>query len=580
MPVRERVARASRSSWLVHGLVQLPLLAAVLHAWRAGWVPIGDHGLIILRATDVFTSNHPLLGTWSSASLSTGSILSNPGPLLFDGLAPFVKLLGNRIGPVLGVGALNAVASVVALRQGRHLGGRRGELLAAVACLTVIWLLGSELLIDAWQPHMLVLPFLCFLICAAVVASGRVQSIAWLAGLASYLVQSHLSFIYLVAGVGGVALVACTLARRTAFVPDNGAAGVMRPALATAAVVFACWAQPLYEQFFGSGQGNLSRLAGATSSSADVVGFKLGAQLVARVVALPPWFLRPSFNESIPTAVTTADGSLTATSLPTTAVAALSLIVVLLATGLLLRKLRRGDALAFNLVLISGTALIAALITMTLMPIGPAGLGAHQMRWLWPISVLLWTSLGAGALWSLRSRWALLGHRSAIALGAAAVLCVLSLPSYDTDQGPASFRSYRSVISSMIDQLDDVDLQQPVLFDDSNLRFAEPFSGPMLLTLLDNDQPVTTDDEGFVRQLGEGRRASGDEQWLLQVLEGDPAIDLDPSMQVLAYADDLTVTEREQLVQLEGSDANPEQLEFLMNRRRAYAVAIVLAPRA
>ena len=109
-------------------LTLLPLAAAILHAWRAGWVPIGDHGLIELRAADVFTSNHPWLGTWTSASLTANTNLNNPGPLLFDALAPFVKLLGGSAGAVLGVAVINGAAIAVTLWQGRVLAGRRGEL--------------------------------------------------------------------------------------------------------------------------------------------------------------------------------------------------------------------------------------------------------------------------------------------------------------------------------------------------------------------------------------------------------------------------------------------------------------------
>ena len=84
-------------------LTLAPLLVAVLHAWRAGWVPIGDHGLIELRAADVLTADHPWLGTWTSASLSAGTDLNNPGPLLFDLLAPFVKVLGGSAGTAGGL---------------------------------------------------------------------------------------------------------------------------------------------------------------------------------------------------------------------------------------------------------------------------------------------------------------------------------------------------------------------------------------------------------------------------------------------------------------------------------------------
>jgi hypothetical protein len=45
-----------------------------------------------------------------------------------------------------------------------------------------------------------------------------------------------------------------------------------------------------------------------------------------------------------------------------------------------------------------------------------------------------------------------------------------------------------------------------LLFDPSTLRFAEPYSGPLLAALADAGIPYVTDDDGFVHQLGERRR--------------------------------------------------------------------------
>ncbi|HAP76777.1 MAG TPA: hypothetical protein DCR14_11915, partial [Acidimicrobiaceae bacterium] len=103
-------------------LVVLPILTAAANALRRGWRPIGDNALIAIRAGDVFTTHHPLLGTWSSASVSSGADLNHPGPLLFDALWPTVSLFGNAAGVVLGVALVNIVAvctvAVFAYRRG------------------------------------------------------------------------------------------------------------------------------------------------------------------------------------------------------------------------------------------------------------------------------------------------------------------------------------------------------------------------------------------------------------------------------------------------------------------------------
>ena len=67
-------------------------------------------------------------------------------------------------------------------------------------------------------------------------------------------------------------------------------------------------------------------------------------------------------------------------------------------------------------------------------------------------------------------------------------------------------------------------------------------------------------------------------RWLLVILEGEFALAPSATMQVLAYADDLTSAERAELIALEANGTDPPRLEVLMNRLRAQAVAIVLIP--
>ena len=59
-----------------------------------------------------------------------------------------------------------------------------------------------------------------------------------------------------------------------------------------------------------------------------------------------------------------------------------------------------------------------------------------------------------------------------------------------------------------------------MLFDISVLRFAEPYSGPVLAALAREGVDVVVTDDGMVRQLGERRRAEGDEQLRIELLEG------------------------------------------------------------
>ena len=95
--LRRRLPRPGLGT-LVVALALLPVVVAPVRALARGWVAVGDNGLLLLRAQDVLTADHPLLGTWTSASLGAGESINNPGPLWLDVLAPFVKSAVRRWG--------------------------------------------------------------------------------------------------------------------------------------------------------------------------------------------------------------------------------------------------------------------------------------------------------------------------------------------------------------------------------------------------------------------------------------------------------------------------------------------------
>jgi hypothetical protein len=98
----------------------LPIVVAAIRAIARDWLPLGDDAYFALRAGDVLAEHHPLLGTWTSASLTAGVDMNNPGPLFFDALALPVKLWGDA-GLLLGVTLINIGAivgtAIVAHRQ-------------------------------------------------------------------------------------------------------------------------------------------------------------------------------------------------------------------------------------------------------------------------------------------------------------------------------------------------------------------------------------------------------------------------------------------------------------------------------
>ncbi|MBA3289450.1 MAG: hypothetical protein H0U21_15785, partial [Acidimicrobiia bacterium] len=383
--------RASRPSRPVIGAVvaTVPIVVATVRALARGWTPLGDNGLLLLRTQDVLTSNHPLLGTWTSASLSAGRNINNPGPLWFDLLAPFEKVAGPSVGFAVGVMAANVGAVVLAAWAAQRVGGETASAVVSALSAGLAWSMGSELLFDAWQPHSMLLPCWALLILAWCVAHGDLAVAPWLLGVASLLVQTHLSYTYLVPLLVGGALVTGVVVHRR----GDGSTRPLRPrravVLATVVVVLA-WVQPLIDQV--AGRGNLGRLLAAGDSQGPRLGAGIGVRLVAAVVGLPPWWTRPGFSGTVET-LTSSNGPdgpvLPPVDLPgrVPAVAGMVLVLALIVAAFVVGRQRTDTRLrAAGVVAALGVA--GALISTTLIPVG-IGISPHQMRWLWPMSAFV-----------------------------------------------------------------------------------------------------------------------------------------------------------------------------------------------
>ena len=521
----DRRVRPSLRRWetWVTPIAVLPILAALARALADGWIPMGEDAIFPLRARDVFTANHPFLGTFSSASLTSGTTVNHPGPLLFDVLALPVRLFGSAAGVVLGVALINAVSVLVACLAARRAGGRTLLVWVAAGAIGLEWTLGSSLLIDPWNPHVVLLPFFAMLVCAVAFAAGQRWTLAWVIGFGSFALQTHVSYALLVPAVSITALAgAWWRDRRPDRRPDRRGptastemAEPWRPHVIVAVVWFlVLWAQPLWQQFAGSGPGNLRGLLGSASDGQEHAGLGLAARLVTQVVALPPTWARASFLDSLQDLpLRGADGS--ALPLPgwvpsaASAAFALGALLVLLAgIGALALRRRRWDAvfpMALAVVCVGAACWSAASV-----PAGGYGIAPHQLRWLWPIAVFWMVSVGAVLTPWLRSslRPARLGWlvASALAIGALAG-CVRYEPKVGVARAPGSPASVESIVSQVRRAS-----FPPVLLDGAGLWIGEPFTAPMLEGLYRDDRPVYVEHQqaaqvGFRREVNGSVRA-------------------------------------------------------------------------
>ena len=547
-----RPAVTSTLVWRLGALTMcvVPIVVACARALFRGWGPVGDNGILVVRAHDVFTRHNPLLGSWTSASVVTGQPVNNPGPLYFDLVALPVKVLGHSVGLATGVALVNIGAAVIAVIAAELIAGRTTMLAMAASVTTLEWSMGSELLFDIWQPHALLLPALAFFASAWGVACGRIWFLPLALGLASLLVQTHLSYVYLAPFTLLGALAIATLWRNDR--DPSRSPGWRRPLVWSGVVVGLIWSQPIVQQLTGTEGGNLTGLIEASSQDSERVGARLGARLMAEVLAAPPFIARPSFNDTIPI----LPGRLVRDTVPLlgirTALASLAVLVAVLAGVVIWRRRQRCAEHAalgtLALVLLAGCAL-----SLTLMPVGIGGLVSHQLRWLWPVGAVVLVvvlSSVADALKPFMSRRV----GDAVVLTAGLIVAAVTLPTYVSPHGPTTGRDSLVTARKLDDQIDVLEDRGTVLIDVSTLLFAEPYSGYLFSELARRDIPFVFEDESMIRQFGEGRRNRGDATSRIWLRQGAAAIEGEagrPGVQRIALARALDTAETGELEGLE-----------------------------
>ena len=530
-------------------LAVMPVVSATVRALHSGWLPIGDNAYFDLRSRDVFSHHLPLLGAWTSASQTTNSNFNNPGPLFFDALSVPVTLFHSS-GIAVAIALLNS-AAIVGIALVAH---RRGGPLVATAAMAMAggltWTMGSELLFDPWQPHAMLVPFLLFMVLVWALACGDLVMLPWAIGVASFVVETHLSYAVIVPGlmVWGVGALAWSVWRLRGDDPDGWSdlrRRVRRISFISLGVFLVCWSLPLIEEVQHRGHGNLSLLLTNASHSKQTIGFGLGTRVVASIVSLPPWWLRPSFADALtttPSADSAAGLPVGPDHVPSKAAALMSLVLVVLLLGVLLwTSRRRGDRTVVAVIGTAGVAMLGALLTAGTLPRGVLGVAPHQFRYLWPISVFVTFALVLAVARRLdRPDPAKI---TAVFFAAGLVLSGLNLPELNQAAGPSASADSIPTVRTLVSQLGSLEGHGPLLFDMTGLRFAEPYSFSVIDDLDSRGVEIVFSDEGMVRQLGEARRFTGSANGRLFLREGDAAATDQPGATRVAIAYGLNADE-------------------------------------
>ena len=399
--VQEGAARPQQlteSKLLAIAVVVVVLPIAVVCGGLIGraWHPASDDAIEVLRIGDVGGAHTPLTGVWSRFGWD------HPGPLLFWVLAPFERVLGMR-GVLVGTAVVNAVALAVALVAARRRGGWPLVGIVAVVGAALTVALGTDLLIEPWSPWIAVLPFLAYLLAAWCVSDGDHRWLPVVAGLGTFLVQTHVGYLPLVIGVAAIAVVLGELVFRRRPVLAGGHRRSVVVAIGALAVL---WLAPVGEQLFGGG--NLGALLSFIFQPAQpTAGWAKAWGVFGTEIGFPGAWL--------------GGGDASVFEVPTSSVWP-ALVLTALTAGLAAAAWRRGAASAGRLAALAITATMVGIVA-TARVTGP--MWPYVVRWWWVTAAVMWLSV----IWSA---CALLTHRDiarrmgALGLGAAALIAVLA----------------------------------------------------------------------------------------------------------------------------------------------------------
>lgn len=264
-------------------LALLPVLVLLVTRVGRDYLPHGDIATIDLRVRDLISGDLPLLGPYSRYGWN------HPGPVFFYLLAPLSAITGGAAWATLVGGAL---LQGLAIALSARLAWRRGGLVLVLLVLAAITLathaIGPRILFDAWNPHVAV-PFLALFVLQlwSVTLGDRWQLVgASLVG--TFLVQTHVGYVPLVAAGGAYAVVVTIVDQRR----NKGSwAPWARPSIVAVAASVTLWIPAVVEELT-TDPGNLTRLVRYSRESAGKgIGLADGAGLLAAEFRLPPPWL-------------------------------------------------------------------------------------------------------------------------------------------------------------------------------------------------------------------------------------------------------------------------------------------------
>lgn len=513
---RRRLDRSDSAAALVIVVVSAGSIALrVAWAIRVGWQPTGTAATVMARAWDVGTVNTPLVGT--PTSLGSVGETSHPGPLLFDLLAPFVRLLGLRNGAFIGTALLNLGCWMVGVWAAFRAGGRSvaigawvvGGLVIHVAALGVIW--------DPFNVSVVLLAIYASLLASWAAASGVWRAWGWAVALGSLGTQAYLVHGLLV--IGPVVWSGLAIAGVMWTTGDPVVRQRARSALRVGLLVgVAAWVQPAIDVVLNSG-GNVRALANEVAASRPAVGISGTWRTVGWVLAIPPQWGRV-------TATIAGSGSAETFLGPPLP----GLLVVLLIGGLWWRSRHHTLVIDRQLRVVAALLILGAVVNVTQLP--RTHIRTYTVVWLVVVSLFIGfaVAVSVGFEVSRRRRPSQIQRQDAARLALLTLCSALIVASgLDTPMGIADVKGKAYAVDpampSLVDQVDRAIGDGEILVLGMDTQFNQVTADTLLSNLIVRGRRIRVE-PGIGNYYGERRMI--DPNWsgpMLWVTNGSAPVD-------------------------------------------------------
>ena len=271
-------------AWVM-GVISVGFIAhGMWWAHSVGWQPTGHAATLMMRAAQVGTVDHPLLGLVTSlGSIGKGSHL---GPLPMDLLAPFVRVFGVRMGALLGASAFTLLCWAVSVWAAWRAAGGMAALAAWVTAAMVIAVPALGAFWEGNNISLSLLAILATLMASWAAASGTPRAWWWAVGLGSFCAQSYIPHALII--IGPVLWAGLVLAGSRRREPDPTQQRSLRNVIRVGWLIAAvAWLQPALDAVIHQG-GNIRYLFAEISHPQPNVGISGFPRAIAWVLAVPP----------------------------------------------------------------------------------------------------------------------------------------------------------------------------------------------------------------------------------------------------------------------------------------------------